>query len=821
MKTILSIFALLLSGFAFTQNFEEVVKAVASDRAEDDRLGYAVSIDGNFAAVGAYGDDFGGSNPNMGSVYIYEMQGKNNWVQVQKLFASDQDDYDRFGWSVDMDGDFLVIGAYGEDDDVNDANPLSKAGSAYIFQNISGTWTETQKIVASDREEDDEFGWSVAVHDSTIVVGAHIEDHDASGANFKYHSGSTYMFELDGTGTWNQTQKVVANDRWVDMNYPNGYSGEDLADQFGHTVDIWGDYMIVGALHHDYATTSPTLTGALWSSGAAYIFERSGGIWTQVQKIQNSDRTAWDRFGSAVAIDTNVIIVGVWAEDEDENGNNSLMNSGSAYMFERNTGGVWNETQKISPNDRNSGDHFGWSVDFKDTLMVIGCHSDNHDEFDANTLDDAGSAYIFEKNGGSWVQLQKIDASDRAEGDDFGIDVALSGFTVLVGAQNNDFNEIGADSLDDAGAAYFFSNDLCPILSSTNSPNICSGQTYTVGTSNYTSSGTYVDIVQSFEGCDSTVNTTLTVAPPVTTNIAPTICSGQTYTVGSQVYSASGSYSTIITTTEGCDSVVNTVLTVENAIMVDDYATMCDGGVYYINGTATYVPGNYSHTLQSTSGCDSTIITHLTMDAPITSDNYVSVCYGDTYSIGLNTYSQTGTYTDVVSATNFCDSTIYTHLTVEIPVDNSISQNISALTSNEDGATYQWIDCATNSAIAGETNQTFFATAVGSYAVAVQKGTCSDTSSCIYVSWISLDLDNQLFENSVSVYPIPSKGQFTIALGNGEQFADVQIYNAAGSVVYSGKINNGQLQLNEFQAGLYLAEIKSGNAIARKRIVIQ
>lgn len=764
-----NIIALFFAFHVNAQNFSEIVKAVASDREESDRLGYAVSIDGNFAAIGAYADDFGGSNPNMGSVYIYEMQGLNNWVEVQKLSASDQDDYDRFGWSVDMDGDFLVIGAYGEDDDVNDANPLSKAGSAYIFQNVAGTWTEMQKVVASDREADDEFGWSVAIHDSTIVVGAHIEDHDAAGGNFKYHSGSVYMFELNGSGIWTETQKVVADDRWVDMNYPNGYSGEDLADQFGHTVDIWGDYMIVGALHHDYATTSP-LTGGLWSSGAAYIFERSGGIWSQVQKIQNSDRTAWDRFGSAVAIDTNVIIVGVYAEDEDENGNNQLMNSGSAYMFERNPAGVWNETQKIVPNDRNSGDHFGWSVDFRDTLMVIGCHSDDHDEFDSNLLDDAGSAYIFEKNGGLWVELQKIDASDRGEGDDFGIDVGLFGHTVLVGAQYHDFNAVGADSLDDAGAGYFFSNNLCPILTGSSSPIICQGMTYTVGTSTYNTSGIYTDVIQSVDGCDSTVTTDLTVLPEIT---------------------------------------------------VDVYASMCDGGTYYIFGTPTTTPGNYSYTLTASNGCDSTIITHLTMDPPITSDNYVSICYGESYTIGTSTYTQTGTYQDVVSATNFCDSTITTHLTVQLPNDASISQNESILTANESGATYQWIDCSNGTSIVGATNQTYNATQIGDYAVVVTKNGCSDTSACIHVSSLIVGLEHLILAENVSVYPNPSNGTFTIANQSNISAFDLRIIDATGQIVFFQNEIGQSIVIEGFAPGLYFAEITQENATCKKQIVIQ
>ncbi|OIQ36673.1 MAG: hypothetical protein BM555_02285 [Crocinitomix sp. MedPE-SWsnd] len=770
MRTLILISLLCSGSVLFSQNFEEVVKVVASDRDETDRMGYAVTIDGNWAAVGAYGNDFGALNPNMGAVYIYEQQGLNNWVETQLLTNDDQDDYDRFGWSVDMDGDFLIVGAYGEDHDENDANSLSKAGSAYIFQNISGTWTQMQKIVASDRDVSDEFGWSVAIYDSTAIVGAHIEDHDEFGADFKYHSGSAYAFELDGTGTWNETQKIVADDRWVDMNFPNGYSGEDLADQFGGSLDLWGDYLIVGAHSHDYATTSP-LSGALWTSGAAYIFERTAGTWNQVQKIQNFDRESWDRFGYSCAIDSNVIAVSAYSEDEEEDGvTNPLTNPGSVYLFERDLGGTWNAAQKIVPDDRNSGDHFGWSIDIDDTLMVLGCHSDDHDEFGLDLKPGSGSAYIFEKNAGVWSQYQKIDASVRHDSVDFGVSVGISGHTVLTGAQFEDFDEVEMDSIADAGAAYFHSNNLCPILDTTDVVTICGGSAHVVGTSSYTSSGMYTDIVVSVGGCDSTVYTDLTVTPE---------------------------------------------------IMIDEYATMCDGGVYYIFGSPTYVPGNYSYTLQSQSGCDSTIITHLTMDAPILADNYVSICYGETYSIGANTYDQTGTYEDVVSATNFCDSTITTYLTVELPPNTSISKNISQLSANQPNASYQWFDCDTGLDIPGETNQNFFASEVGTYGVIVTLNGCVDTSGCVYVGWIVADLESFKFDDQIQVYPNPTTDNFTISSSVGFNNTSLSIYNSLGQLIQSEILIGNEVSTYTLASGIYILEFREADKISRKKVVVE
>jgi hypothetical protein len=209
------------------------------------------------------------------------------------------------------------------------------------------------------------------------------------------------------------------------------------------------------------------------------------------------------------------------------------------------------------------------------------------------------------------------------------------------------------------------------------------------------------------------------------------------------------------------------------------------------------------------------------MDAPITYDNYVSICYGESYSIGVNTYTEIGTYADVVSATNFCDSTIYTHLTIDLPAEMSISQNISQLKSNQSGATYQWINCETNEAIAGETNQSFFASEIGSYAVIVGLNACTDTSSCAYVSWISLDLENKQLENSISVYPNPSNESFTIELSHSNLSSALKIFNATGAIIKEDIIENGIIQISNLSPGIYIAEIESAGSIARKRIVIQ
>src|SRR5690606_32936512 len=126
---------------------------------------------------------------------------------------------------------------------------------------------------------------------------------------------------------------------------------------------------------------------------------------------------AWDRFGCAVAIDTNIICVGAYSEDELEDGTSGfLMNPGSAYIFTRNGSGTWVFTQKIVPNDRLSGNHFAWSIDMDGDYMVIATHSDDRDENIMTLIPTTGSSYIFQKDGsGVWSQIQRIAAFDRQE----------------------------------------------------------------------------------------------------------------------------------------------------------------------------------------------------------------------------------------------------------------------------------------------------------------------------------------------------------------------------------------------------------------------
>jgi len=267
----------------------EQQKITASDGASDDYFGYSVSISGDTAIVGAYGNDDKGSYS--GSAYVFVRSGT-TWTEQQKLTASDGAAYDIFGESVSISGDTAIVGARHDDD------KGSSSGSAYVFVRSGTTWTEQQKLTASDGASSDWFGWSVSISGDTAIVGAYLDDDKGSA------SGSAYVFVRSGT-TWTEQQKLTASD---------GAS----SDYFGRSVSISGDTAIVGAYQDDDKGSA---------SGSAYVFLRSGTTWTEQQKLTASDGGSVDHFGYSVSISGDTAIVGAYRDDDKGS------YSGSAYVF--------------------------------------------------------------------------------------------------------------------------------------------------------------------------------------------------------------------------------------------------------------------------------------------------------------------------------------------------------------------------------------------------------------------------------------------------------------------------------------------------------
>lgn len=212
--------------------------------------------------------------------------------------------------------------------------------------------------------------------------------------------------------------------------------------QFGDSVSINGDTVAIG-------TTFDLGNGT--SSGAAYIFTQSGMVWTQQQKLTPNDGEAVDLFGDSVSINGDTVVVGSSADDD--NGSNS----GSAYVFTR-SGVTWSLQQKLIASDGTGSDMFGTSVAIEEDTIVIGAN------FGDGNGTESGLAYSFKRNGTNWAEQRRLRVSNGADNDDFGISVAISGTKVIGGANLRDIapsafsddKKNGNFAGENQGAAYFF-----------------------------------------------------------------------------------------------------------------------------------------------------------------------------------------------------------------------------------------------------------------------------------------------------------------------------------------------------------------------------
>ncbi len=360
-----------------------------------------------------------------------------NWDQLQKIVSSDRDEDDRFGYDVAIDGDTMIVGARSDNEDENGENPLTASGSVYIYtKDASNNWNFSQKITAPIRNVSDLFGESVAISGDFLVVGAKFEDEDENEQNPMLQAGSAYIFKRGGDGTWSFHQKIVASDR-------------QGSDNFGISIDIFGDVLVVGTPLDDEDAQGGNPVG---DAGSAYVFERNASdVWEQTQKIVASDRDVMDYFATDLATNGEFIMVGA--------PNAAPLSRGYVYAFQKNSNGDWEETQQIIGSDVNldSGNDFGISVDMDAGSMIAGASNMNFDAGGGTVFPNAGAAYIFKIDGtGTWTEDGKVVPSDPEDNGLVGFTVAVDGDYAIAGGYRVDTDENGNNPLTDAGAAYAY-----------------------------------------------------------------------------------------------------------------------------------------------------------------------------------------------------------------------------------------------------------------------------------------------------------------------------------------------------------------------------
>ena len=362
---------------------------------DDQYFGTAVDVDGVYAVVGAriY-------NGSKGIAYIFHFSG-GNWILTDSLLAGDGVSGDAFGYSVAIDGDYVIVGA-------KSADPGSKnsAGAAYVFNRNQGgpdNWGQVgNRLVPDDAAAGDEFGYAVDISGTYAIVGAPYKNVGADP-----DQGGAYIFEWGGS-SW--TQK--------DIDHPNDDGGA-YQDKYGYSVTISGSMAAVGAPRDGGGDTTPYGTVYTWARGG-------GGDWVKSQYIDPQIYPSY--FGGSIAMDGLYLVIGAQYHTS---------YTGKAFVY-YNTAGTWTLQDDLLPSDGATSDQFGRSVAIDGDFAIVG--SDNVEK-----------AYAYLRNGTSWSETKKITPSGGSAGDQFGDDVGITSGHAIVGAENDDEVHVFG-----SGAAYCY-----------------------------------------------------------------------------------------------------------------------------------------------------------------------------------------------------------------------------------------------------------------------------------------------------------------------------------------------------------------------------
>jgi hypothetical protein len=403
--------------------------------------GADVDISGDTLVVGS--ELLDGTLVNSGAVHVYERQsgGIENWGQAARLAPADLAAGDSFGGAVALDGDFLAVAA-----DRQTVGGIAGAGVVYIFQRDAldrNAWKQVAKVSepVGERNAQDNFGEAVALHGTTLLVGAPYANQPLA------DSGAVFVFEKnkDGVNAWGFTQKLL----------PTAGVGERAAwDQFGFSVAIEGNLLAVGAYGVDRITPVPGT-----DFGAVYLFERPNpaGTWAQSAKVQifnEPGASASDLFGCELDLSGNTLVVGACGYDRVV-GAVTHLGAGAAFVFERNQGGNnnWGLSKPLFAPEPAAEDWFGHSVGLARDLVLVGAPKQINS---THPLSKAGYAGVFRRQqagAGNWGLLEVLQPAGAGQNDLFGFNCGLDRFSAVIGANLNKINvsdEVGE------GASYVY-----------------------------------------------------------------------------------------------------------------------------------------------------------------------------------------------------------------------------------------------------------------------------------------------------------------------------------------------------------------------------
>ncbi|MFT4879460.1 MAG: hypothetical protein ACJAQ5_002133 [Flavobacteriales bacterium] len=786
--------------------------------AENDFSGTTVSLstDGSTLAIGAAYNQ--GNGLNAGHVRVFKLLA-GEWTQLgEDIDGEAPSDESGFSVSLSADGSAVAIGARKNSETGPDA------GHVRVYKFLSEEWIQLGEDMDGEAE-DDLSGWSVSLSGDGLTVAIGAPDNEGNGLS----TGHVRVYKF-------------LSEEWTQLG--SDIDGETTTSASGWALSLSSDGLTIaiGAINNsDIAVFS----------GEVKVYKFLSEEWTQ-QGADINGEAEGDNSGNAISLSADGLILAIGAYKNDGNG----QNAGHVRVYQFSLGEWTQQGEDI--NGEAAGDQSGTSVSLSANglTLAIGAHQNTGNGMFS------GHVRVFQFLLGEWTQ-QGDDIDGEAIGDFSGQAISLSadGSTVAIGAQGSDEN--GPNS----GHVRVFSQ-VCPGTASTLDIAVCESIISPSGDFTWSASGTYVDVIENVNGCDSTITVNLTIQNSFATDVRMS-CEPFTW-IDENVYSTSNTTAThIIPNAAGCDSLITLNLTINQSTSSTDVQTACepftwiDENVYSTsNTTATHIIPNavgcdslitlnltinqstsstdvqtacepftwidenvYStsnttatHIIPNAAGCDSLITLNLTINQSTSSTDVQTSCGPFTW-IDENVYdASNSSATYVIPNAVGCDSLITLDLTVYGPTTITLSGN--TLTADVAGLDYQWVDCdADFEVIDGETNQTFNPIAGGNYAVITNNGFCTYTSDCVNV--LLVGIDSSTFKDAISLYPNPTTGNFSINLGSHLRKIEYQIINPLGEVVQAQSgIETTLLNLNiEGASGLYLVILSSGNENTTLRIV--
>ncbi len=449
----------------------------ASNTNSDDLFAYSLAISGNTLVVGAINEASANTGVNVnqnsnslkeaGAVYVFIRDANGLWQQQAYIKPSVLNETDRFGFSVAISNNTLVVGAPGRDNT-----------SAYVFERDGGGhWHEQQRIKAPFTLGRS-FGSAVAIDGDTIAIGAFIAANIAPDVNGEIPLGNG---TVQASGALFIYKRIGGGDTsvWLKQSFIRAHAA-DQEDFFGTSIALSGDTLVVGAPQEDSAAKSingDQLDNSASNSGAAYVFVRDeNDIWGQQAYLKASNGDMRDEFGASVAISGDTIAVGAALEDSGATGingdqhNNDETDSGAAYVFTRDSMGSWQQQAYLKASNTDSRYKFASSIAVNNGALVVGSVFEGKSGIGINSTPESGvdrspvsgAAYLFNRADGSWSQSAYIKASNTGIADSFGFSIALSNTILAIGAMSEFSSATGvnANQSDNAapssGAVYVF-----------------------------------------------------------------------------------------------------------------------------------------------------------------------------------------------------------------------------------------------------------------------------------------------------------------------------------------------------------------------------